>query len=143
VFVSGDGARAAHYWTGHSLTNQAFKLTGVSIWEFRDERLARVVEYFDTAPIARQIGLVPQPGTVGAQTMKPNAPFIVQPGEEKYVDIGGLGVVFKVWGEATGHNLSVVEHPGAECCAWLRQAGFRETHVTPLDGSFAMVVGIK
>jgi len=32
---------------------------------------------------------------------------------------------------------------GAECCAWLRQAGFRETHVTPLAGSFAMVVGLK
>jgi len=45
--------------------------------------------------------------------MERNTPFIVQPGEGKHVDIGGLGVVFKVWGEATGHSLSIVEHPMA------------------------------
>ena len=32
---------------------------------------------------------------------------------------------------------------GAECCGWLRAAGFRETRVEPLVGPTAMVVGIK
>jgi len=32
---------------------------------------------------------------------------------------------------------------GADCCAWLREAGFRETSVEPLAGPDAMVVAIK
>jgi hypothetical protein len=34
-------------------------------------------------------------------------------------------------------------YSGAECCAWLREAGFRHTYVHPLVGPDAMVVGIK
>jgi mannose-6-phosphate isomerase-like protein (cupin superfamily) len=37
--------------------------------------------------------------------------LIVGPGEGSSVDLGGLGVVFKVWGEATGGALSIAEHP--------------------------------
>ena len=33
------------------------------------------------------------------------------PGEGKLVQLGGLGVHFKIWGEQTGGALSVVEHP--------------------------------
>ena len=35
------------------------------------------------------------------------------------------------------------DYTGAECGAWLREAGFRETRVAPLVGPTAMVVGIK
>ena len=32
---------------------------------------------------------------------------------------------------------------GADCCGWMREAGFREARVAPLSGPDAMVVGIK
>lgn len=35
----------------------------------------------------------------------------VGPGEGSRVDLGGLGVDFKIWGEMTGGALSIVEHP--------------------------------
>lgn len=35
------------------------------------------------------------------------------------------------------------DYTGADCCGWLRQAGFRETYVEHLTGSDSMVVGIK
>jgi hypothetical protein len=35
------------------------------------------------------------------------------------------------------------DYTGAECQAWLREAGFRETRVEPLAGPDSMVVGIK
>jgi hypothetical protein len=34
-------------------------------------------------------------------------------------------------------------HTGAECQAWMRDAGFRETYVQPLAGPDSMVVGIR
>ncbi len=37
--------------------------------------------------------------------------LIVKPGEGTSVDLGGLGVDFKVWGESTRGGLSIVEHP--------------------------------
>lgn len=39
------------------------------------------------------------------------AGLVVAPDEGPSVDLGGLGVVFKVWGEVTGGALSIVEHP--------------------------------
>ena len=39
--------------------------------------------------------------------------LIVTPGEGPLVDIGGLGVHFKIWGETTAGGLSIVEHPMA------------------------------
>jgi quercetin dioxygenase-like cupin family protein len=36
---------------------------------------------------------------------------VVAPQEGKEVDLGGLGVVFKIWGEETGGAFSIVEHP--------------------------------
>jgi hypothetical protein len=32
---------------------------------------------------------------------------------------------------------------GADCCGWMREAGFKETRVEPLCGPDSMVVGIK
>ncbi len=32
---------------------------------------------------------------------------------------------------------------GADCASWMREVGFRETHVEHLDGPDSMVVGIK
>ena len=32
---------------------------------------------------------------------------------------------------------------GAECAAWMREAGFQETRIAPLAGHDALVVGIK
>lgn len=37
--------------------------------------------------------------------------LIVRPGEGRLIDIGGLGVHFKVAGRATGGGISIVEHP--------------------------------
>jgi quercetin dioxygenase-like cupin family protein len=38
---------------------------------------------------------------------------VVRPGEGRAVEVGGVGVVFKLWGQDTGGALSVVEHPFA------------------------------
>lgn len=35
------------------------------------------------------------------------------------------------------------DYTGAEGCAWLAEAGFRDTRVEPLAGSASMVVGTK
>jgi hypothetical protein len=35
------------------------------------------------------------------------------------------------------------DHPGADCCKWMRETGFRETRVEQLTGVESMVVGIK
>ncbi len=37
--------------------------------------------------------------------------LVVAPREGAKVDLGGLGVDFKIWGEATRGGISVVEHP--------------------------------
>jgi len=38
---------------------------------------------------------------------------VVQPGEGLAAELGGVGVVFKLWGEDTGGALAIVEHPFA------------------------------
>lgn len=35
------------------------------------------------------------------------------------------------------------DYTGADCCAWMREVGFRETRVEPLVGPDSMVIGIK
>ncbi|HEY8490746.1 MAG TPA: methyltransferase [Dehalococcoidia bacterium] len=35
------------------------------------------------------------------------------------------------------------DYTGADCCAWMREAGFREAYVEPLVGPESMVVGVK
>lgn len=41
----------------------------------------------------------------------PNGLLVINPGEGEKTDLGGLGVDFKVWGDATRGSLSIVEHP--------------------------------
>lgn len=38
---------------------------------------------------------------------------VVQPGEGEYGELGGIGVVFKLFGEQTNGSVSIVEHPFA------------------------------
>lgn len=38
---------------------------------------------------------------------------VIRPGEGRAADLGGIGVVFKLWGEDTNGAVSVVEHPFA------------------------------
>jgi quercetin dioxygenase-like cupin family protein len=38
---------------------------------------------------------------------------VVRPGEGRASEVGGVGIVFKLWGQDTGGALSVVEHPFA------------------------------
>jgi hypothetical protein len=35
------------------------------------------------------------------------------------------------------------DYTGADCCKWMREAGFSETRVEQLTGIESMVVGIK
>ena len=35
------------------------------------------------------------------------------------------------------------DYTGADCCGWMREAGFRETRVEQLTGMESMVVGVK
>lgn len=41
----------------------------------------------------------------------PMGALVVGPGDGPRVELGGLEVDFKIWGEATGGLLSIVEHP--------------------------------
>jgi quercetin dioxygenase-like cupin family protein len=45
----------------------------------------------------------------------PQAPplTVVHPGEGRAGELGGVGAVFKLWGQDTGGGLSIVEHPFA------------------------------
>src|SRR5579875_2233676 len=77
LFLSLDGTRAAQQWTirarlvaaidppGYAPTNRPIVMHGVSVWELDGERLSRVTEYVDGVAVARQIGLLPQPETIG------------------------------------------------------------------------------
>ena len=47
------------------------------------------------------------------ESVEPPPLTIVQPGEGRAGDLGGIGVVFKLWGEDTNGEVSVVEHPFA------------------------------
>jgi mannose-6-phosphate isomerase-like protein (cupin superfamily) len=38
-------------------------------------------------------------------------PFLIEPDDSKSVDLGGLGVDFKIGGHRTGGSFAVVEHP--------------------------------
>jgi quercetin dioxygenase-like cupin family protein len=45
-----------------------------------------------------------------AHSTAPGPLIIVQPGQGRYGTIGGVGAVFKLWGEDTNGYVSVVEH---------------------------------
>jgi hypothetical protein len=35
------------------------------------------------------------------------------------------------------------DYTGADCAAWMREAGFQQTRVEPLSGPDSMVIGVK
>jgi quercetin dioxygenase-like cupin family protein len=45
------------------------------------------------------------------QSNQATALTIVEPGQGRFAELGGVGVVFKLWGEDTNGYVSVVEHP--------------------------------
>jgi quercetin dioxygenase-like cupin family protein len=45
------------------------------------------------------------------ESMEPPPLTIVQPGQGRAGELGGIGVVFKLWGEETNGYVAVVEHP--------------------------------
>ena len=68
--------------------------------------------------------------------------LIVAPGEGPLIDIGGLGVHFKIWGETTAGGLSIVEHPmepGRLVPPHIHQAEDELSYV--LEGTFGVRVG--
>jgi quercetin dioxygenase-like cupin family protein len=50
---------------------------------------------------------------VSIESMDPPPLTIVQPGQGREGYLGSIGVVFKLWGEETNGQVSVVEHPFA------------------------------
>jgi steroid delta-isomerase-like uncharacterized protein len=50
---------------GFAATNRSVDVLGIDVWEIRDGLVARYWAYYDAMVIARQIGAVPQPGTIG------------------------------------------------------------------------------
>jgi quercetin dioxygenase-like cupin family protein len=75
--------------------------------------------------------------------MEPSlAPLIVAPGAGEAVDLGGLGVHFKVWGESTGGGLAIVEHPMASGRLVLPHRHQHEDELSyVLEGTFGVRVG--
>jgi steroid delta-isomerase-like uncharacterized protein len=76
-FVSLEGARCAAPWhmegtftgplepPGYAPTGDRVELDGVDVWELRDGLACRYRAYYDATEIARQIGVLPRPGTRG------------------------------------------------------------------------------
>jgi quercetin dioxygenase-like cupin family protein len=68
--------------------------------------------------------------------------LIVPPAAGKTVDLGGLGVVFKVFGEDTGGALSIVEHPMAPRRLVPPHAHRAEDELSyVLEGTFGVRIG--
>jgi O-methyltransferase domain/Dimerisation domain len=59
--------------------------------------------------------------------------------DERRKNIAGLLMSLTMLIETQGG----FDYTGADCCGWMREAGFRETHVEQLTGVESMVVGIK
>jgi mannose-6-phosphate isomerase-like protein (cupin superfamily) len=57
---------------------------------------------------------------------------VVQPGEGDYGEVDGVGVVFKLFGEQTNGNVSIVEHP-------LAVGAFVDPHVHTREDEYSIV----
>ena len=67
-----------------------------------------------------------------ANSTASRAPTIVQPGQGRYGAIGGVGAVFKLWGEDTNGYVSVVEHT-------LAVGAFAEPHRHTREDEYSIV----
>jgi len=59
--------------------------------------------------------------------------------DERRKNVAGLLISLTMLIETQGG----FDYTGADCCGWMREAGFRETYVEQLTGVESMVVGIK
>lgn len=59
--------------------------------------------------------------------------------DERRKNVAGLLISLTMLIETQGG----FDYTGADCCGWMREAGFRETYVEQLTGIESMVVGIK
>jgi predicted ester cyclase len=50
---------------GFAPTNRKVDVSGIDVWQLRDGRIARYWAYWDLMEIARQIGAMPPPGSLG------------------------------------------------------------------------------
>jgi steroid delta-isomerase-like uncharacterized protein len=76
-----DGPRAAFWWRGEAThsgpldppgipaTGKHIRIEGADFHEYRDGKVARLQIVFDMADVARQIGVLPQPGSLGERGM--------------------------------------------------------------------------
>jgi steroid delta-isomerase-like uncharacterized protein len=81
ALVASDGPRAAFWWRGtatHSgpidppgipATGRRVEFEGADFHEYRDGKVARLRIVFDMADIARQLGMLPGPGSAGERAM--------------------------------------------------------------------------
>jgi mannose-6-phosphate isomerase-like protein (cupin superfamily) len=64
--------------------------------------------------------------------MEPPPLTIVQPGQGRAGELGGIGVVFKLWGEDTNGAVAVVEHP-------IAVGAFAEPHLHTREDEYSIV----
>ena len=70
-------------------------------------------------------------------------PRKVGPGDGDYVDLGGLGVRFMIWGEESGGGFALVEHPipPRSLCAPLHRHSREDEYSFVLEGRMGALLG--
>jgi steroid delta-isomerase-like uncharacterized protein len=79
--IAGDGPRAAFWWRGTGTnsgpidppgippTGRKIIFEGADFHEYRDGKVARLRIVFDMNDVSRQLGLLPEPGSMGERAM--------------------------------------------------------------------------
>jgi steroid delta-isomerase-like uncharacterized protein len=79
--VASDGPRAAFWWRAHGTnagpidppgipaTGKRIEFEGADFEDYRDGKVARLRIVFDMADLSRQLGLQPEPGSLGERAM--------------------------------------------------------------------------
>jgi hypothetical protein len=76
------------------------------------------------------------------ETLAPGGAFLAYDAmidDERRHNVAGLLISLNMLIETPGG----FDYCGGDCCGWMREAGFRETHLVPLAGPDSVVVGIK
>jgi steroid delta-isomerase-like uncharacterized protein len=80
-FIHPSEPRATFHWRGYATntgpidppgvpaTGRRIEFSGFDLHEYRDEKLARLIITFDMADSARQLGLLPGPGSAGEKAI--------------------------------------------------------------------------
>jgi steroid delta-isomerase-like uncharacterized protein len=65
---------------GFAPTGRAIDIDGIDVWDFADGRIGRYRAYYDMAELARQLGVMPPPGSrgerVGVMLQRAQARFV-------------------------------------------------------------------